>query len=186
MALIIVGAVWLGVHLLTTPATGHVIPTSDYQPRSKKSTVSPAAISAGTLETAYFDMKLPVGYQPQPATPAVPGLLYQQTLLKPSSVGSLIVAMAVKTMPEGGLGNDSAYALRQQHPEQYSFTKQQVGGDTIVIVTDAQSAAVVAFWPHGTYVATLSVTSGVSTPGHSDASEEKDALQPLITAWRWR
>jgi hypothetical protein len=89
-------------------------------------------------------------------------------------------------MPEGGLAGDSSYKLRQQKAERYRLTTQSISGEAIQIANDAESAAVVAFWPHGGYLATISISSGVSNPSSNDNAAELSVLQPLLKAWRWQ
>jgi hypothetical protein len=89
-------------------------------------------------------------------------------------------------MPEGGLAGDSSFRLREKDTGRYQLSSQAAGSDIIHIANDKQSAAVVAFWPHGGYLATISVSSGVDNPSSDDNATQIKALQPLLKAWQWR
>ena len=147
--------VWLVVRLLEEPAQGRIIaaPHDSLVTQAPPKQVSPAA----TLQNSYFTLPLPSGYEVQanPQTPA--GVLYDQTLIKSGDLGSLIIAIAVEQMPDGGLSSDPSYRLRQQQPAEYQLTTKVIDGDTVTIANNPESAAVVAFWPHGNYLAMKSL-----------------------------
>jgi hypothetical protein len=167
--------------VISAPVHGRQVPV-DRQLTPKPHVTAPT-LPASNVQSNYFDLPLPAGYKPQ-AAQAVPGLLYSQTILKPSSFGSLLINISLKPLPEGGLAADSSYRLRQQ-TSRYHLTSQSVDGDTVQLANDTESAAIVAFWPHGGYLATISVSSGLGNPAADDNRQELKALQPLLTAWQW-
>jgi hypothetical protein len=183
---IVAGFVWLAGHWLRAPVTGRSIPARDFMPAKTAPAKPGPKLDAGTLESAYFQLAVPAGYSVRPAGQPAAGLLYQQTLIKPSASGSIIIAIAVKPLPEGGASQDSSFALRAGHPERYSFSSRTIGGETVSIAADSQSTDVAAFWPHSSYLAVFGVSSGVSTPGDYDPAVELAALRPLLDGWRWR
>jgi hypothetical protein len=180
--LICLAGVYGFTRLVASPSHGQ--PVKNGTP-SRKHVEAADQLPSTTIKTEYFELALPAGYRPQEAQPVL-GLLYAQTLTKPSSSGSLIINISIKTMPEGGLAGDSSYKLRQQKVERYRLTTQSISGEAIQIANDAESAAVVAFWPHAGYLATISISSGVSNPSSNDNAAELSALQPLLKAWRWQ
>jgi hypothetical protein len=133
------------------------------------------------VQSAYFQLPLPAGYEAQAASQSGP-LLYQQTLIKPSDEGSLIIVIAVLSQ---ALTTNSSYTSEIQQPARYHFTSKSVDGDTVEIADDTQSGGIVAFWPHGSYLATIGISSGIDNPGGDD-SDELTALRPLLAAWQWR
>lgn len=169
--------------IIAAPAHGHQIPV-DRQARVTPKKSAPV-LPASEIPTSYFRLALPAGYKPQTAE-TVPGLLYSQTLTKPSLGGTMVVSIAVKTMPEGGLDGEPSYRLRQSKPTQYRQSTQSVQGGSATVFNDAESASVVAFMPHGSYLATVSVTLGISNPSSDDNSDELKVLQPILAAWQWR
>ena len=176
--------IWLISRHLAAPSDGHIIPVQDHLTKvqtAPKPTIAPAT----TLANDYFSLTLPPGYNVHSVTAPPNGLLYNQTLIKPGSFGSLIISLSVQKLPEGGLSEDSSYRLRQQ-ADHYQITSQTVHGETVQIANDKQTAAVAAFWVHGNYLATLSISSGLSDPSGDDNADELAALQPLLAAWQWR
>lgn len=139
---------------------------------------------ASEIQTPYFNLALPVGYRQQ-ASQTVSGLLYQQTIIKSSTSGSLVIAIGLSSLG-AGLSDNSAYRLRTQDLGRYKITNQSVRGESVVIANDAQTAAVVAFWVHGDRLATISVSSGLQDPAANDNIDEIKALQPLLEAWHWQ
>ena len=183
-ALLLLIAMWFGWRQLNAPVSGHPVITKD-SPKPKA--LKPKAnTSATSLDNAYFQLSLSNGYRPQSASLAVPGLLYQQTIIKPSVYGSTIINIAIKDVPEGGLAGDPSYQLRVRSPARYAITQQIINGESVVVASDAQSAAMVAFWVHGGYLATISVSSGLANPSSDGNSEQLKVLQPLLAAWGWK
>lgn len=184
MVVIAAAIVGWGVHQLTAPVHGR--PTSGGTVPRTKRLAKPAVLPASNLQNDYFQLALPTGYRVQAGNAETPGILYTQTLIKPANFGSLIVVIAVKAMPEGGLSEDSSYRLRSQQTTRYKLSSQTLAGESVQIANDSQAAAVVAFWPHSGYLATISVTSGISDPGADDNADQVAALRTLLAAWQWR
>ncbi len=185
MAVVLAAGVGLGLHVLSRPVTGHTVAASEF--KLPASQTKPALeLPSSSIASAYFQLNLPPGYRVQAAHQTAAGLLYEQALVKPSASGSVIIEIALKALPAGGLSEDSSFALRQQQADHYRITSQVIAGDMVKIAADSQTTAIAAFWPHARYLATIGVSSGVSTPGTSDNSTEQAALQPLLAAWRWR
>ena len=177
VSLLIVGV----VRHVSAPVHGRNVAVDVKLQPKRQTTATPPAT---TVQADYFQLDLPTGYKPQ-AAQTVPGLLYAQTLVKPSTMGSLLINIGIKNLPEGGLSGDSSYRLREQSAR-YRLSSQTVHGETVQIANDAESAAVVAFWPHGGYLATISISSGLGNPAADDNATELAALQPLLKAWQWR
>ncbi|HWB38845.1 MAG TPA: hypothetical protein VG604_01235 [Candidatus Saccharimonadales bacterium] len=172
------------MRLVSAPVQGHntkVDVQLKQSPTSHHSTLVPASQQSNR----YYRLNLPVGYSAQPIQ-NVAGLLVSQTITKPGALGSLIINIAVKNMPEGGLGNDSSYRARQQDTARYRLTSQNLGGDNITISNDSQSEAVAAFWPHGGYLATIGIESSIQNPATDDNADELRSLQAILTAWQWQ
>jgi hypothetical protein len=171
----------VAVRIISAPAQGHQVAV-DQKLQPKQAAVAPLP-PASTVQSSYFHLALPVGYQQQGAQP-VQGLLYDQTIIKPSALGSLLVSIGVSNNDDG-LANNPSYRLRQSNPARFSITTKTIHGDTVSITNDNQSAAVAAFWPHGDYLATIAVSSGFAgTDG--DNSDELAALLSLLSAWQWQ
>lgn len=172
------------VKILNAPSQGHIIAAKDHLTTQKR-TVTKATPPATTVDNSYFSLALPPGYNPQtPAT--VSGLLYSQTLTKPGAMGSLIITISIKQLNADGLSGDSSYHLRETQADRFKLSQQTIGGDIVHIANDQQSAAIVAFWPHVGYLATISISSGIGNPSTDDNADELKALQPLLAAWQWR
>lgn len=178
---------WLGFRQLTGPAEGHIVRPSGATITTKVTKESPVAtdMTQQKLSSVYFDLTLPPGYRLQPNTQASAGLLYQQTIIKPSSFGSLVVAISLKTLPEGGVNNDPSYTTRHEQPAQYQASVRQIKGDTVFLFADTEHASTVAFWPHSNYLATIGISAGISNPG-GDTTDQRSVLEALLDAWQWR
>lgn len=185
IAIVLVASVVLAARFLSAPSQGHQVPATDHQLASRQTARPQPVAPVSTLDNSYFSLALPPGYLAQAPT-ALTGLLYSQTITKPGDFGSLIINLAVKGLPGGDLSQDSNYSLRLGQADRYTLSRQTVGGETVYVANDHQSAAVVAFWPHDGKLATISVSSGLADPSTGDNSDELRALQPLLQAWRWR
>jgi len=183
----------IGGLLIVLLLGGYLVSRSVFGPSHGRATHSGATLPsqrpiteplpATTVSSKYFQLDLPTGYKPQEPQTAS-GLLFTQTLTKPSTTGSLIITIAIKQLPEGSLSADPDFHLRETQ-SRYHLTNQVFNGEVVHLATDTDSAAVVAFWPHGNYVATIAVRSGVSNPFGDDTAEQQ-SLQPLLKAWQWR
>jgi hypothetical protein len=176
------------VRFLDSPSQGHSVVANGI-PNLKGVNATPKQAPpppAQTLSNKYFSLALPAGYSDQTGDPTPTGILYDQTLLKGGDFGSLIITIAIQNLPDGGLSGDSSYQMRQSKPSQYQITNQAVGGDTVHIANDAGSGSVVTFWPHGAYLATISVSSDTDDSGGGGDSDEVAAIQPLLNNWRWQ
>lgn len=185
IALFIIGlAMWLGWQKLNAPVTGQIVATkTTSQHKISKPEEKPATSS---IKNSYFDLSLPGGYRVQSASQSPPGLSYQQTIIKPSALGSAVINIAIKPMPEGGMSGDSSYQLRAQSPSRFSLIQQVVNGESLVLASDSQSASVVAFWPHAGKLATISVSSALANPSTDNNLQQKKILLTVLTAWNWQ
>ncbi len=174
----------IAARVVSAPSHGKTTTSSSSLKLAKPKSSQPDS-AASDVQTAYFNLALPPGYRQQSSGRATPGLLYQQTVINRSTTGSLIIAIAISSLG-GGLSENTGYNLRQQNPTRYKITNQNVHGELVVIVNDAQFAAVTAFWVHRDKLATISVSSGLQNPATDDNAEEIKALQPLLAAWQWQ
>lgn len=173
-------------NLISSPVEGKVVPAQINKSKMKKTTASPEAKPEVALSSDIFDLKVPPGYTVQQSSGQISaGLLYQRSLIKSSAFGSIVIAIAIKPLPEGGLSADSSYTSRQQQPEHYRFSDVEVRGETLKIATEIASGSTVVFWPYGGHLATIGTSSAISNPT-SDTTEIMRAIKPLLEAWRWR
>ncbi len=184
-SVLLLGMIGLLAHIFSAPVKGHSVPI-DTKLIKHVGTPKEPVLPAQAVQSSYFSLALPSGYRVQASGLPPPNLLYQQTMIKSSKTGSLIISIAIKDMPGGGLSGDSGYNLRVQQASRYRFTKQILHQDTVSVANDAQSAAIVAFWPHGAYLATIAITEGVENPAFNDNNNEVAALKPLLAAWQWQ
>jgi hypothetical protein len=185
---LLVGLLVIGIYIvsriLSSPAEGHQ-EAVDQKLIPAQPTTAPAP-AASTLNNQYFTLRLPVGYSLQASSTTTPGLLFNQTILKASNEGSLIINVGLSTL-DGGLSENSSYRLRAENPQTYGLSSQLIGGSTVTISTrlDGSDGEVVAFWPHGNYLATVSVTDGTGdTPG-GDTAGDQTVLMSLLKGWQW-
>jgi len=181
---VIVFGLWFAWRQISSPVEGTTVVTD--ASKSLNQSKKPKTPGATDIKTNYFELALPAGYRTQSTSTSVPGLLYQQTLIKPSTMGSVVVNISVKTLPEGGLSGDSSYQLRVKNPARYSMSSESVNGQQVVLASDAQAGAITAFMTRGGYLATVSASSGVSNPSGDNNETQRKVLQPVLEAWRWR
>lgn len=184
--LLVLLGLWLAWRQISSPVTGKTVVTES-SASLKQSSKKPKTPDATDIKSNYFQLSLPAGYRLQSKSDSVQGLLYQQTLVKPSTMGSVVINIAVKELPAGGLSGDSSYQLRVKNPSKYVMSSESIGGRTVVVASDAQAGAVTAFMTSGGYMATISASSGVSNPTTNDNNAtQRKALQPVLEAWRWQ
>jgi hypothetical protein len=186
--LVVLVAVGIVAHVLSTPAQGRSIPVDLKLTRVPAANAPPTTpqAAASTVRTAYFSLPLPPGYAQQDASTTIAGRLYNLTVIKQSLSGSLIINIAVSDLPAGGLAGDSDYQLYSQSPGHYQLNSQAVKGDKLMIASDVQLGGVVVFWPHGNYLATMGVSSDLGNSSPDDNADELAAVQPLLQAWQWQ
>lgn len=130
-------------------------------------------------------MALPIGYRQQSASQDTPGLLYQQTIIKSSMSGSLVIAIAISSNASG-LSENTAYNLRLRDPVRYKMTTQVIKGESVITANDTQFEAVAAFWVHADKLATISISSGLQNPATDNNTEEIKVERTLLAAWQWQ
>lgn len=184
LSLVLIGViivVTIAIRLISSPAHGHQVAVDKkYQPKKIVTVVVPAS----TISNNYFKLDLPVGYKQQPAQAAT-GILFAETIIKPSTEGSLIIAIGIQNLPEGGVVNDPSYHARQLNTARYTFSTKTLHGETVNIASDMQGSSTAAFWPHGGYLASIGVSSGFASSG-GDNSDQLRALETLLNAWQWQ
>jgi|GEM_PF-4194063 len=87
------------------------------------------------------------------------------------------LSIAVMTQ---ALGDNASLRLRLQQPKLYVATTAMVNGEKITILTRSDGATeATAFWPHGRYLATLSLTDASSFAATKQLTEVLQNLQWL-------
>lgn len=178
-----VAAVWQATQFAAAPSSG--TPARQVAlPQVERAAPVEKSTPAQSIENSYFAVQLPAGYvaqQPQQTA----DLLYTQTIIRASQTGSQVVALRLTQLPAGGMTADSSYTLRIQQADRYertSYAKQPA----IVLFSDKETGAVVAFWERQNVLATISVTNGIqnATP---DARQKIDStLDAVVAGWQWR
>ena len=78
------------------------------------------------------------------------------------------------------LGDNASLRLRLQQPKLYAATTAMVNGEKITIMTRSDGATeATAFWPHGRYLATLSLTDASSVAATKQLTEVLQSLRWL-------
>jgi hypothetical protein len=172
------------IHDLTAPVHGTIIHTTAGL-KVIKASQTPIVAPDVTSKNSYFSLTLPAGFTPQAnsATPA--GLLFYEMSLKHSLDGTLIVSITVKNLPPGGVSGDSSFETRVVQPTQYQASSISVAGDMIAVSSATVNDGVVAFWPHKSYEATISVTTGLGDGGSGSQSDELATIKQIIAGWEW-
>lgn len=180
---VFVVAITLFALKLNAPSKGTI--NTNPKPITKKQSQNSES-APQTQQNSYYTLQLPAGYTSLPASNPTAGILYSQSLTKQLAIGHLIVSIAIKPLPEGGLEGDSNYQLRLSQPNRYTIQTDQVDGETVRIANDQQSSAVVAFWPHQQYLATISLTLGFDGPPSDGNASEIAALNQILQGWDWQ
>jgi hypothetical protein len=183
ISIIGIALIWLFVSLLSSPQSGHSVKTKlKATPDSSSQTTTPT--SAQPVSNSYFNLNLPAGYVAQSQSIGQSGNLYTQTIIGTSTNGSQIVAIAITS---GDLASNPSYVLRTSKPGEYIPTTNMIAGQKVTVFTDNQTSNVVAFWPHGQYLATISVSGGyVDVSSGGSQNPEMTVLSNLLSGWQWR
>ncbi len=185
IVLLVVVALSLVIRGFAAPVAGRRISVDRTvaQPKPHASVQTPAS----TLDNAFFILQLPVGYALQTSQMNSGGMLYTATIIHPSIDGSRIIGISVSQLPAGGLGESSFYRARVLAPQTYIMTPLKTPNESIMVATriDHEAGEAVAFWPHGSLLATLSVSTGEASSEADQASNEV-SLQALLRHWQWR
>lgn len=185
IVLVILGAgIALALHLVTAPvhgaATALDVRVSTLRPSTPKAPVP------STIGNKYFSLTTPLGYEPSAnSSTTAAGVLFNQTFIKTAESGSLIVTIAISPLPVGGLAGDSSYHLRQVQTSQYALSTLTMQGEPVQLATATTADGVVAFWPHGDYLATVSARTGLADYGSAESADEQRALATLLAVWHW-
>lgn len=138
----------------------------------------------GRLDSDLFTLSYPGTYQLQDSSPKIPaGLEYYRTLLRHSALGSSVVNVSLKAAPNG-LSGDSSYNLRLQHPETYHLQTVTIAGEPVIMASRADTGEVVAFWQHGSQLATVSLNEVLASPGDDTANIQ--SVKDLLGGWQWK
>lgn len=183
---VLVAAIAIVIRIVSAPVTGHNTKVDVSLSKKKSPSTHQVDTSPSTVANSYYKLDLPVGYHVQANGQTPEGILSNQIVTKPGALGSLIINIAVKTLPEGGIDNDSSYRLRTQRTDQYSMESQTYAGQVVKVSNDKQSAAVAAFWVHGGYMATIGISSSLDNPGADDNADELSALKVVLSSWQWQ
>jgi hypothetical protein len=188
LVLALLGGTWLLVVVLNAPSKGHKVKVTIKVPASfQTATFKPDTTQAPPVDNTYYGLMLPIGYNVQNRTGKFPdGILYIQNILGTSSGGSQILAIEI-TSSSGGLENNSAYSLRILSTSHYTKSSETIDGQNITIFTDKQTANIVAFWLHGGYIATISVSSAYQNQTTtSGPNPEVKVLNSFLNNWKWK
>ena len=181
--LTVVVAVITLVKILTSPALGHNVAV-DRKPLIIHPTSAAPAL-ASTLDNKYFTLHLPSGYKLNSTQTTAADSLVNAIIFKSSTFETSVMSVSVVKSPDGGWQNLSSYRARQQTPNNYSISSLSQSGEILSLVTrrDGEAGEVVAFWPHGAYVATVAASS--STQGTGDTNNNQANLSTLLANWQW-
>jgi hypothetical protein len=174
------------IAILSAPAEGTETHSKHAQAVTKQKVVT-ALPQEATPDNQFFSLRLPTGYHVQEnSVVATATTLYTLNLTKPGASGTLLVAISIKPFPAGGISGDASYALRVSQPDKYTFSKITVAGQAAQMSSDRESGATTAFFSQGSYLATVSLSSGLGNPGAQEQQQIIAALTSLLAAWQWR
>lgn len=168
-------ATYLTNRLINQPARGVI---------SRQTLTESAESPAPSLITVHGRTALfqhPANFQP-----TAPDKLGAQDVEKFSFVNRQIPAsnltIQIRKLPTASLKDDSAYAYRKLHPEQYANLPLTVSDQSVPILAD-QSGGFnqVAFLAHGQLVAEIALNSGDS----SQTGQLRQVLAAVVTSWHW-
>ncbi|MEO7363922.1 MAG: hypothetical protein ABIV43_00230 [Candidatus Saccharimonadales bacterium] len=139
-----------------------------------------------TVTNDYFVLPLPTGYRQNSSQTDAADARYTTRLVKPSTSGSLLVTIAIVDTPPGGMQQLTTYRSRSQSPQLYTVTNQFVGDQQVTAFERRDGAAgeAVVYWPHGSVVATIAVTTSLQSA--DDSAANREVLLTLLEGWRWQ
>ena len=175
-ATVLVGVLALLILWASRPSTSTIIvPKTDQQTIKNNDPVK--------IETAYFSVTLPAGFQIKSQQEnATSQDLIQIVATEPRSNGKQL-AINVGKLPADGIAGVASYNLRIKNPTIYSPTEfggMQAGVPTFFSVTTSVYE-ITGFWPHANLYASISASGSPS---------EKTAINTdyvaTLDAWRWQ
>lgn len=177
--LLLATVVTIMAFFLSAPSHGKLT-SVDVMLRPVKTQPAAKLAPASTLANKYFSLDLPSGYNLTAQSATTSGLLWNATIIKSAAAGSQVISISLKNF-SGNLNDDSSYRLRQQSSG-YRLQSLSLDGQTIpVFISVGGSGEAVAFWSHGAYLATVSVSQYAAT----DSTDCLQTLNTLLSAWRW-
>jgi hypothetical protein len=181
---LLVSAVAVVIKIIAAPTQGH---TTSVDQTYKKTTYPIAnVVPASTIDNQYFRLPLPAGYKLNASQLGTADALLSDTIFKSSNDGTRIIAVAIVSTPSGGLEQLSNYRARATAPAVYRLTQQTIKGQPVTLSErlDGEAGEVVAFWPHGSDIATLAISTGLQSGG--DTAVNRANLQTLLDSWQWK
>lgn len=161
-SILLIGGIWIFLVLVLAPSNGKQVKTTFKYAGSQGDLNGPSSsnlIQAPAANNTYYLLKMPLGYKVQDFKGKLPAdQLYVQNILGNDGQGSQLIAISISSS-DGGLENNSAYQLRSTNPSQYAKSTETISAQQVTIFTDNQNSNVVAFWSHGPYILTISVSS---------------------------
>lgn len=167
-----VGAV---VVVANNPAVGTV-----HQLSAAVDTATPPAPPPTVIAGRLVRFTAPSGFDQQ-APVVLSGLMFEAWNFTGGGVttGAVSPHLSIAIMTQA-LGDNASLRLRLQQPKLYAATTAMVNGDKITILTRSDGATeATAFWPHGKYLATLSLTDASSVAATKQLTEVLQSLRWL-------
>lgn len=100
--------------------------------------------------------------------------------------GSLIVSISIQTLPNGALSDLPAYRFRSQQASNFQLSNILVQGQSVSLFSATKDDGVTAFWVHNNYLATISLSSGMTEGNGLSNESEQSAIRTIINGWQWR
>lgn len=114
-------AIGVALHVLMQPAIGTKATVSKAATQKKAPEVAPTV--AAPLDNEYFSLTLPPGFVVQSSAGASSGGQLATFMLTKSSLsGTLIGAIGITAIPEGGPKSNPNYALRLSQSDRFKFS----------------------------------------------------------------
>jgi hypothetical protein len=167
-------AISLGLHLLSTPSTGTVTKSDDAASKPAVPVETSQNLTGKHFTLAYNSTYKDVNNISDQDKSAL-----EQYRLIAKAGGTVSAAVSVHPLPAGGLAEDSGYIYRVRHPDLYAETKEHHGTVDATIMRSTDGNEATAFIVRGPYLATISVTSANLT------TTANDALVALLSNYSW-
>ena len=179
---VLCGFAFYAGHKLNSPVHGVKTASSEKVTTRTNSSTNKTEVTNGNtkLENNYFRLDITGSYSVTSQANDNNSPQYTATLLKRSTAGTQVVSITIENN-SGGLESNSSYRLRSEHSDTYKSGEVSVGKTKLQTFTDTRDGSIAAFWLHGSYIATVSVSSS----GFADTNDLAATLKEVLDGWQW-
>lgn len=167
---------WSLVRIIKSPAEGVI------NPMTLETTGAVAAQNYTRYDAGQASFVYPANYRIDKGQDLPANVLASYSFVSPRQPGrpTKIIAVTIYKLPGTDLTENSAYKIRQDSPQIYAKSIEQVSGQSFTVFkkTDGTEAAV--FTQHGSWLAAIGLSGALSN------SLDDDDYKAVVNSWLWK